>query len=171
MLSLNDRIFYLPNPKLPMLRLVLRLPARSQNHFQCAAFNSCAPNNSLRPPLNLDPSLQTLLKDVDISLKHAKVESTPPIAMRELEVLDDVLAAQHEVSMDDWSPLDPFEIKVELEQSEERKSPAALFGSQRIGMVVLPLELQSAISHLIAGTHLGRKWRLSLITLVLNRRK
>jgi hypothetical protein len=149
-----------------MLRLALRLPPRSQNLFQYAAFNSSAPNSSLRPPLNLDPSLQTLLKDVDISLKHAKVENPPPTVMRELEVLHDVLAVQNEIAMNDWAPLDPSEIKVESEQSEKPRSPAALFGSQRIGMVILPLELQSAINHLIAGTHLGRKWRLSLITLV-----
>ena len=154
-----------------MLRLALRLPGRSHNLIQYASFNSSAPNNSLRPPLNLDPSLQTLLKDVDISLKHAKVESPPPTVMRELEVLHDGLAVQNELSMDDWAPLDPSEIKLEPEQSEERKSPAALYGSQRIGMVILPLELQSTINRLIVGTHLGRKWRLLLITLVLNRRK
>jgi hypothetical protein len=154
-----------------MLRLVSRLPARSQNLPQYSAFNSCAPKNSLRPRLNLDPSLQALLKDVDISLKQAKVESPPPIAMRELEVLNGISPMQHEISMDDWAPLDFSENKTESEQSEERKSPAALFGSQRIGMVILPLELQSAINLLITGTHSGWKRHLSLTMLVLNRRK
>ncbi|KAF8807962.1 Rsm22-domain-containing protein [Phlegmacium glaucopus] len=133
-----------------MLKLASRLPARSQKLLQYPAFSSSASKNSLRPPLNLDPSLQALLKDVDISLKQAKVETPPPIAMRELEVLDGISPAHHEFSMDDWAPLDSFENKIESEQVEERKSPAALFGSQRIGMVILPLELQSAINLLIA---------------------
>lgn len=152
-----------------MLRtLASRLPARSQNLLQ-SAFSSSAPTNSLRPPLTLDPSLKALLKDVDISLKKTKVESPPPITMHELEVLDDVFPVHHEVSMDDWAPLDFSENKAESGQLEDRKSPAALFGSQRIGMVILPLELQSAINLLIAGTHSGWKRRLSLITLVPNR--
>ena len=156
-----------------MLRLASRVPARSQNLLQYtySAFSSSTPKNSLRPPLNLDPSLQALLKDVNISLKQAKVEGPPPIAMRELEVLEDILPVHRELSMDDWAPLDFSENKIHSEQSEERKSPAALFGSQRIGMVILPLELQSAINILIAGTLPGWTSRLLLITLVLNRRK
>jgi len=146
-----------------MLRLASRLPA--QNLLQYSAFSS-----SLRPPLNLDPSLRALLKDVDISLKQAKVETPPAIAMRQLEVLDDV-PLHREISTDDWAPMDISENRMESEQGEERKSPAASFGSQRIGMVILPLELQSAINLLIAGTHTGWKRCLSLITLVLNRGK
>jgi hypothetical protein len=34
---------------------------------------------------------------------------------------------------------------------DARKSPAALFGSQSIGQVVLPFELQKSISLLISG--------------------
>lgn len=136
-----------------MLRLVPRLPARCQNLFQYSAFNSSAVKNSLRPPLNLDSSLETLLQDVDISLKQAKVES---IAIRELEVLDDISPMQREISTDDWEPMDFSENRIEPEQQGgERKSPAALFGSQRIGAVTLPLELQSAINLLIAGTRPG----------------
>lgn len=131
-----------------MLRLVLTLPARSQNLFQYAAFNSSAPINSLRPPLDLDPSLQALLKEGDITLKHTTV---PPKAIRELEVLDNLTIRQHQLSLDDWGPMVFSETKTE--ESGERKSPAALFGSQRIGMVVLPLELDSAIKQLIAGMH------------------
>lgn len=137
-----------------MLRLA-RLPPRFPNLFQYSAFNTSASRKSLRPPLDLDPTLKTLLKDVDISLKHAKVESLPPIARRELEVLDGVSSIQHSISTDDWAPMDFSEHEIESEHSEERKSPAALFGSQRIGMVILPLELQSAINLLIAGTYLG----------------
>lgn len=136
-------------------KLASKLPARSQNllQYSYSAFSSSASKNSLRPPLNLDPSLKALLKDVDISLKQAKVEGPPPMATRELEVLDENLPIHHEISMEDWTPLDFSENKIHSEQSVERKSPAALFGSRRIGMVILPLELQSAISLLIAGMH------------------
>jgi hypothetical protein len=151
-----------------MLRLALKLPARSQNLFQYAAFNSSAPINMLRPPLDLDPSLQALLKADDISLKNAK---TLPKALRELEVLDNLTIMQH-LPMDDWASLDISDIKVmESQRSGERKSPAALFGSQRIGMVILPSDLYSAIEQLIAGMHPMKKWRLSLFILVLRRKQ
>ena len=130
-----------------MLRLALTLPSRSQNLFQYAAFNSSAPINSLRPPLDLDPSLQALLKE-DITLKKAKVL---PKAIRELKVLDNLAIMEHQISLDDWVPMDISDSKTK--GSGERKSPAALFGSQRIGMVILPLELHSAIQQLIAGMH------------------
>ena len=133
-----------------MLRLASTLPARSQNLFQYAAFNSTARINTLRPPLDLDPGLEALLKGEDITLKHAKV---PPKAIHELEILDDLSALHHELSLDDWAPMDISDTEKEPERSGERKSPAALFGSKRIGMVVLPSELQSAIKQLIAGMH------------------
>lgn len=123
-----------------MLKLALTLPARSQNLFQCAAFNSSAPINLLRPPLDLDPSVQALLKEEDITLKPKKVL---PKAIRDLKVLDNLSIMEYQISLDDWA----------LNCSGERKSPAAVFGSQRIGMVLLPLELQSAIKQLIAGMH------------------
>lgn len=135
-----------------MLRLALTLPARSPNLFQYAAFNSSAPINILRPPLNLDPSLEALLKEEDITLL-SKVESPPPKAMRELEVIDGALSKHPVLSMDDWAPMDISEPRRELERFAERKSPATMFGSQRIGMVVLPSELHSAIDQLITGMH------------------
>ena len=130
------------------LRLALTLPARSQNLFQYAAFNSSAPINSLRPPLDLDPTLEALLKQEDMSLS-ARIEHHPPKAKRELEVISDA-PPRHELSMDDWTPMDISESRT---GSKERKSPAALLGSQRIGMVILPLELHSAIKKLINGMH------------------
>ena len=129
-----------------MLRLSLKLSARSQNLFQYAAFSSSAPTNSLRPSLDLDPSLQASLKEGDITLKNTKIL---PKALRQLEVLDNLTIMEHKLSLDDLASLE-----IELQQhAGERKSPAALFGSQRIGMVVLPPELHSAIKQLIAGMH------------------
>jgi hypothetical protein len=145
-----------------MLRLALKL-ARSQSLFQYAAFNSStafnssASNNLLRPPLDLDPSLQALLKEDDITLKNSKIL---PKALRELEILD--LSIMYHPPLDDS---DSSDIKL------KRKSPAALFGAQRIGMVILPSELRSAIQQLIDGMHPMKKWRLSLFILVLRRKQ
>lgn len=91
--------------------------------------------------LNLDPSLQALLQDVDISLTNSKPHSPP--TRRELDIL----------------PLEGTEAVEKFEEPEQdlaqdyggRKSPAAHFGSQRIGSVVLPLELQNSINLLISG--------------------
>ena len=78
---------------------------------------------------------------------------------------------QH-VPLDNWGPMDITDLKsLESQLSGERKSPAALFGSKRIGMVVLPPELNSAIKQLIAGMHPMKKWRLSLFILVLRRKQ
>lgn len=87
------------------------------------------------PPLDLDPSLQALLKDVDISLSQNK--SRPPVPRRELaEDLPETVTSLVE----------------ELQEHAQRKSPAAQFGSQQIGAVVLPPQLQTSINLLIFGT-------------------
>jgi hypothetical protein len=92
------------------------------------------------PRLDLDPSLQTLLQDVDIALQsHPKKERK---SVHELEIisLQNVEAVtQHE------------QYGLETDENLPRKSPAALFGSQRTGSVVLPLELQDQIQCLISG--------------------
>ncbi|OSX67019.1 hypothetical protein POSPLADRAFT_1164299 [Postia placenta MAD-698-R-SB12] len=119
-----------------------------------AAFSSTAIPFSHQPnaPLDLDPSFRELLKDVEMSLlrqasRHATAPNPHARAHRELEIY----------------PRDPAELDVhfgedDLEATEDdvssgkegRKSPAAFFGSQRIGQVVLPLELQNTVSRLIA---------------------
>ncbi|THV06574.1 hypothetical protein K435DRAFT_834233 [Dendrothele bispora CBS 962.96] len=93
------------------------------------------------PPLNLDSGLQALLKDVDLSLNR---HITSPTPLRELNVVpfdrsNEMSLTQAEISDGDENEL-------------ERKSPAALFGSQRIGAVILPVELQNAINVLIADS-------------------
>jgi len=118
--------------------------------FRLSLFSSCRniPALSLskhfssqpNPPLDLDPSLQALLKDVDISL--SRKNSGPPPPRRELEAY----------------PIDSLEEDALLpdegisDHSSQRKSPAAHFGSQQIGAVVLPPQLQTSIKLLISGT-------------------
>lgn len=91
------------------------------------------------PPLDLDPSLQALLKDVDISLSQTK--SRPLVPRRELEALPTEDLPETVTSLVE-----------ELQEHAQRKSPAAQFGSQQIGAVVLPPQLQTSINLLIFGT-------------------
>ncbi|KAK0199070.1 mitochondrial small ribosomal subunit Rsm22-domain-containing protein [Armillaria mellea] len=87
------------------------------------------------PRLTLDPSLQALLNDVDITLLNHKVQDQT--IYKELEVVQEADPS-----------LDYEEDELPSEKAS-RKSPAATFGGKRIGAVILPLELQNAISALI----------------------
>lgn len=89
-------------------------------------------------PIPLDPSMQALLRDVDISLLNHKPRTQPE--PRELEAFP--IAAEERA----------FEEEVaELDSDTHRKSPAALFGSRRIGAVIVPKQLCSAVTSLIEG--------------------
>ncbi len=96
------------------------------------------------PRLDLDPGLQTLLQDVDMAL-HSHTKKRKPL-LHELEII----------------PSEREEALVIPEDYDQkagdlpRKSPAALFGSQQIGAVVLPLELQDTIQRLISGMSIIR---------------
>lgn len=93
------------------------------------------------PRLNFDdPSLEALLQDVDITM-HARSrrEKTP---MHELEILSS-RNVEAEALHEDYDQVTHGNLP--------RKSPAALFGSQLMGSVVLPLQMQGQIQHLISG--------------------
>lgn len=91
-----------------------------------------------RPGVSLDPSYEKLLKDIDATLANHGPESHSHLH-QELEVL-------HNFELDESADRDAHFAEM------ERKSPAALFGSQDIGAVVLPHELRDAIHVLINGT-------------------
>ena len=100
--------------------------------------SAVAAGHQPNPPLHLDPSLEALLKDVDMSLLNHK--NAP--SHRVLEI------CPGEPDMTSVSKqIEPVEEDVGL----GRKSPAADFGSQKIGAVVLPPQLTNAINHLIQG--------------------
>lgn len=127
---------------------MLRISKVSTARLLCLRAHSCIKNihsvpplltNQPNPPLQLDPSLRVLLQDVDISLANYKMQSQP--SRRELEVMD---TSKNPVG----GILEDSELDGEL---PARKSPAALFGSQGIGAVILPAELQESIDTLISG--------------------
>ncbi|TFK77519.1 Rsm22-domain-containing protein [Pluteus cervinus] len=89
-------------------------------------------SNQPNPPLHLDPSLRALLQDVDISLGNYNPKGTK---LHQLEVV---------------SNLQSSDVVDEDVESVRRKSPAALFGSQGIGAVILPDQLQASINLIIS---------------------
>ncbi|KAJ3797863.1 mitochondrial small ribosomal subunit Rsm22-domain-containing protein [Lentinula aff. detonsa] len=92
--------------------------------------------------LGLDPSLQALLKDVDISLTRHK-NSVP--SHRELDIISPELTEGGSItSLEGENSVS--------EGSLDRKSPAAIFGSHGIGAAILPLELQNSINILISDS-------------------
>lgn len=124
-------------------QLTRRVPPLFAKNNPCAVllFNSFSNSATAQPNprLNLDPNLQTLLQDVDMALhSYAKKRKQP---LHELEVIPSESG-------------EALAIPEDYDQKSDdlpRKSPAALFGSQRLGAVVLPLELQDAIQRLISG--------------------
>ena len=59
-------------------------------------------------------------------------------------------AEMGELEAEDVATPDPFD-SWETQTRKERKSPAAAFGSNGIGSVTIPFELQDAIRSIISG--------------------
>ncbi|EIW64053.1 mitochondrial 37S ribosomal protein RSM22 [Trametes versicolor FP-101664 SS1] len=120
---------------------------RRQSDVARWASTSAAPSHQPNAPLDLDPAFQALLRDVEMSLTN-KVKYEASNVPRELEVYPhDPDAAE------DY--LTPAELDAQDEGiggQERRKSPAAFFGSQRTGAVVLPFEMQSTIGRMVAAS-------------------
>lgn len=111
-----------------------------------AKFSSSSGRSSIGPnaPLELDPSLQALLRDADMALlKHKPRENLDfgSTAAKELEVLEFDEASSEQIA----------ETEEETTAPRERKSPRAKFGSRNIGSVFLPAELYEAIERVIDG--------------------
>jgi hypothetical protein len=98
--------------------------------------------------LNLDPTLQALLRDISISLKNPNKGFAKH---KELEIVtgtDSGLLPG--LSLKEWTSMEKNADIGDVEL-ESRKSPAAIFGSIQIGSVILPQELRSAIEAIISG--------------------
>lgn len=130
------------------LRTLWRVPNLRHLHGSTStSVSSHGPN----APLELDPSLEALLKDADMALLNHKTRRQHPETElpRELEILSfeetEQLSATHEGEEEEVGPVTP---------RKQRKSPAASFGSQAIGSVYIPSELRNTIERLIAGAPL-----------------
>ncbi|KAI0718887.1 Rsm22-domain-containing protein [Cerioporus squamosus] len=136
-----------------MLRLgsgrTLGAVLRRKTHIVRCSSTSTSSSHHPNAPLELDPAFQALLRDIDISLRNKVQEhASSSCGPRELEVFPrdpatelDYLTSAELDARDDM-----------LHEKEGRKSPAAAFGSQRIGAVVIPFELQSSIGRMVADS-------------------
>jgi hypothetical protein len=108
--------------------------------LRAISFLRSSPLSSHQPnaPLDIDESFRTILQDIGNSVVDQKLN---------------VHAHRHELTAypTDSETGEPTHLDDEAHTSMDRKSPAALFGSQRIGAVVIPQELQQTISGLISG--------------------
>ncbi|KIJ66366.1 hypothetical protein HYDPIDRAFT_180817 [Hydnomerulius pinastri MD-312] len=133
-------------------RVSLHALSRSAARSSVSAFSSTANANAAtsqpKPSLALDPTLKSLLQDVDMSLTSHKLKRTdapsapPP---RELEAVanDEGDIEYYDIDHEDYPYDEP------ARRREDRKSPAARFGSDGIGSVVLPPEMQRTVTALI----------------------
>ncbi|KIO06885.1 hypothetical protein M404DRAFT_137276 [Pisolithus tinctorius Marx 270] len=109
-----------------------------------AVLRSAQPN----PSVPLDPTLKTLLQGVDLSVSGHKKTTAGNVnsrTLRELEPFQDEHGDVAYHGMDD----ERSALGESVQGREDRKSPAARFGSNGIGAVILPVELQRAIVSLI----------------------
>lgn len=117
-----------------------RVPLHVARIYSSSRTSSQGPN----APLDLDPSLQELLRDADMSLlKHRPRENVgfgTPVA-KELEILE----------FDEASTEQTMDGEEHVTGHKERKSTKAAFGSRGIGSVFLPMELREAIEKIIDG--------------------
>jgi hypothetical protein len=111
--------------------------SRALRFLRCSSSSSHQPN----APLDLDTSYRAILRDIDNSIAEQKLNRhhSPPDT--------------HELTA---YPTDPEATELEHQEDEgntreDRKSPAAYFGSQQPGAVVIPPELKQTISALISG--------------------
>ena len=140
-------------------------PARLLSHFvprpgvattsrRSASSSSSSSSQIIRPDQpatpELDPSFIPFLKSVDLAT-HRRKPRRP-----ELDVVQSRLVSSH---TDDSGPInleeeDGEDLEVEDELSErrsERRSPATVLGSKRLGIAVLPEELVDGVQSLIDG--------------------
>ncbi|KAI0830778.1 Rsm22-domain-containing protein [Trametes gibbosa] len=127
------------------LAVILRRQPEVGRWSSTSASTSHHPN----APLDLDPAFQALLRDVEISLTNkAKLAATEFSTPRELEVYPQ----DPETTVEYLTPSELDVQEDDLDHRENRKSPAARFGSQRTGAIVLPFEMQSTISRMVAAS-------------------
>jgi hypothetical protein len=116
------------------------LRARARGALRFLRFSS-SPSHQPNAPLELDKSFKAILRDIDSSIAEQKLNRHHSLPDR------------HELTA---YPTDSEVTELAHQDDEggtraERKSPAAQFGSQQLGTVVIPKELKQTISDLISG--------------------
>lgn len=104
--------------------------------------------NGPNAPLDLDPAMQQLLRDTDLSLLRARKHK--PRVIHELES-EPVPIEENEEQMGVSVVGEEGQEEEEGGRRPERRSAAAVYGSYGVGAVVLPFELERSILNLIAG--------------------
>jgi len=129
------RVAQLGTQVLPLcIGKIKRIPANAAL-YSSARISRSRPN----PRIDVDPDLQMLMQDVDMALnKHSKREQ------QQLEIIPKEEEEEEEEPNFEDNGYEP-------QSNLHRKSPAALFGSQRIGAVVIPHEMQDIIQRLFSG--------------------
>jgi hypothetical protein len=103
------------------------------------AFSSLSRPGVAQPNARLDVDLEILLRDVDTALHVSKQQKKSPQELDAVSALGDVELGDMDHDSED--------------RGLSRKSPAAIFGSQQLGQIILPLELQDTIQRLISGEY------------------
>ena len=101
-------------------------------------------------PLDLDPSLRDLLRGADMTMAHkfnAHYPEEQP-GHRHMELVN-----QESITPISWLEEEGFSSR------ESRKSPAAEFGSRKIGAVVLSDQLQESVTRLIGSAFISSFYR------------
>jgi hypothetical protein len=109
---------------------------RAVPFLRFSSFSSHQPN----APLDLDKSFSAILRDVNNSIAEQKLKRYHPPDIHEMSVYPT-----------DSQPTELAHQDGEGNARAERKSPAAHFGSQQLGAVVIPQELKQSIAALISG--------------------
>ena len=117
--------------------VILRGVSRSLTG-NASGFHSSSRWQSQMPnaPLDLDPSFRELFSDADMGVAHKFNAHYPGHRHAELVEHDGVIPTN-------WIE------EEELTSRASRKSPAADFGSRKIGAVVLSAQLQESVARLI----------------------
>lgn len=133
---------------------MLMLRARS---IRALRFLRCSSSSSHQPnaPLDLDKSFRAILRDIDNSIAEQKLNRHHS------------LPDTHELTA---LPTDSDATELAHQEDEEntraqRKSPAAHFGSQQPGAVVIPQELKQTIFALISGENVTNRVSPCLLTM------
>ncbi|KAF8755993.1 Mitochondrial small ribosomal subunit Rsm22 [Rhizoctonia solani] len=118
--------------------------------------NAINTQNAPNAPLQLDPALSQLLHDTDLSLlrkfRHGSKHyvERPELQVEETDTFDS-LPPEYEGYEIAERGAETHEGSYWDGPREERRSPAAVYGTKHVGMVVLPWELEHAVSRVVEG--------------------